>query len=92
MLIVADREGIHIESDGVIIGVDKEGLHIESDGVTCVMRDDGSITVRKGGVEIVDRESKWREISNLKEKCEKVDKFLRSLTVSKIDEVFSEDS
>lgn len=92
MLIVVDRESLHIESDGVTIGVDREGLHIESDGVVCVIKDDGSIAVKKEGVEIVDEEGRRKEISGLKEKCEKVDKFLRTLTVSKIDEVFSEGS
>lgn len=92
MVIVFDREGLYIESDGVTIGVDREGLHIESDGVACVIKDDGSIAIKKEGVEIADKEGRKREISGLKEKCEKVDKFLRSLTASKIDEVFSEDS
>ena len=73
----------------MLVTVDREGLHIESDGVTCVMKDDGSISVKRGGVEIVDAEIRKREISELKERCEAAKKFLRSLTVSKIDEAFS---
>lgn len=76
----------------MLVTVDREGLHIESDGVTCVMRDDGSISVKRAGVEIVDAESRRREISDLKEKCEVAKKFLRFLIFSVTDKVFLDTS
>ena len=73
----------------MLVTVNREGLFIGDDEVTLLMRDDGSISIKREGVEIVDMESRRREILDLKEKCEKMKKYLRLFTVSKIDEAFS---
>ncbi len=74
----------------MLISVDKSKVHVESDDVTFTMKDDGSIIVKKGGVEIVDREDKRRELSILNEKCQSLQEFWSILTFSKIDKIFSE--
>ena len=73
----------------MLVSVDREGLFIENDEVTLLMKD-GSISVKRGGVEIVDKEIREREISELKKKCEEMKKFLRSFVVSSLDEIFPE--
>ena len=74
----------------MLISVEREGFFVKDNEVTLLMKDDGSVSVKRDGVEIIDRESRRREISNLQEKCRKVKNLLNSLTVSNIDEIFLE--